>query len=103
FASVAGPEDGLGRDHQLVPLVIPGSGTDDLLGAVGLGGVEEIDAEVDRGAHHRHAVVDAGAAPQAEPTVAAATEPGDTDREAGLSEWPVFHHCSFSSLPASRR
>src|SRR4030095_15163085 len=89
----------------------------DLLGAIGLGGVEKVDAEVDGCPHDRHAVVDAGAAAQAEAgvgaatgaraasgrgarseaVVAAATEPSDADREAGLSQWPVFHHAFLLS------
>ena len=75
---------------SLVPVIAPGGGSDDLLGAIGLGGIEEIDAEIDGGAHDRHAVVDAGAAAEAQAAVASATEPGDADREAGVSEWPVI-------------
>ena len=90
-AGVARLEDGLGRDHQLVAVVGPDGGADDLLGAIGLGGVEEIDAEIDGRAHDRHAVVDAGAAAEAQAAVAAAAEAGDADREAGFSEWLVVH------------
>ncbi len=94
---VAAPEDGLGRDDQLVSIVRPHRGTDDLFGAVGLGGVEEIDAEVDRRPGDRHAVVEARTAAEAEAAVAAATKPGDTDLEAGFSEDFVFHHRSLST------
>src|SRR6185437_3279926 len=79
-------EKGLGRDHQLVPVIGPDRGADDLLGAVGLGGVEEIYAEIDGRADHRHALIDAGAAAATEPAVAAAAEAGDADPEAGVSE-----------------
>ena len=59
-------EYGFGRDHQPVPVITPGGGAYDLLGSIGLGGVEEIDAEIDRRTHDRHAVVEAGAAAQAQ-------------------------------------
>ena len=91
FGCVAGVEDGLGRDHQLVAVIGPGGGSDDLLGAIGLGGVEEIDAEIDRRTHDRHAIVDAGAAAEAQAAVAAAAKASDAYREAGLSEGSVFH------------
>ena len=96
LAGIACVEDGLGRDHQLGAVIGPDGGADDLLGAIGLGGVEEIDSEIDGRAHDRHAVVDAGAAAQAQAAVAAAPEPGDADREAGFSERPVFHYRSFT-------
>ena len=99
FACVTGVEDGLGRDHQLVPVIGSGGGSDDLLGSIGLGGVEEIDAKIDGRPHDRHAVVEAGAAAEAQAAVAAATEPRDADREAGFSEWPVFHRRVPSQLP----
>ena len=95
LAGIPCAEDGFGRDHQLGAVIGPDGGADDLLGAIGLGGVEEIDAEIDGRPHDRHAVVEARAAAEAEPAVAAAPEPGDADREAGLSERPVFHHRSF--------
>ena len=85
FACITGAEDGLRRDHQLVAVVGSGGDADDLLGAIGLGGVEEIDAEIDGRAHDRHAVVDAGAAAEAETAVAAATEPRDAHGESGFS------------------
>ena len=92
FAAIACVEDGLGRDHQPVPVIRPGGVADDLLGSIGLGGVEEVDAQIDGRTHHRHAVVEAGAATQAQAAVAAAAKPGDACHEAGFSEWPVFHH-----------
>ena len=102
LAGIACVEDGLGRDHQLGAVMGPGGGADDLLGAIGLGGVEEIDAEIDGRAHDRHAVVEARATAQAQAAVAAATEPGDADREAGISEGPVFHHRSLTLRAAAR-
>ena len=92
LASIACVEDGFGRDHQPVAIIGPDGGADDLLGAIGLGGVEEVDAQIDRRPHDRNAVVEAGAAAQAQAAVAAAPKPGDAYGEAGFSQWPVFHH-----------
>src|SRR6266851_280398 len=92
FAGIACVEDGLGRDHQPVPVIGPGGSADDLLGAIGLGGVEEIDSQIDGRTHDRHAVVEACAAAEAQAAVAPAPEPGDAYREAGFSEWPIFHN-----------
>ena len=75
LACIARLEDGLGRDHQPVPVIGPGGGSDDLLGSIGLGGVEEIDAEIDGRTHDRHAVVDAGAAAKAQTAVAPQPSP----------------------------
>src|SRR5262249_51028639 len=98
---VAGPEQRLGRDHQPVAVMGADGSADDLLGAIGLGGVDEIDAEIDRRAHHRHAVVEAGAATAAQAAVAAAAQPRDADREPGLSKGPVFHHPLLLGLVGS--
>ena len=100
---VAAPEDCLGRDHQLLPVVKPGGRAHNLLGAVGLGGVEEVDTQFDCRAYHRHAVLDAGAAAEAEAAVAAAAEPGDADGESGVSEGTIVHHALLSDLGSGYR
>ena len=102
-AGIGCAEDRLGRDHQPVTVVRAGGGAHDLLGAIGLGGVEEVDAEIDRRAHDRDALLDAGAAAEAQAAVAAAAEPGDAHREAGLSEGLVFHHAFLSVLAGKLR
>jgi hypothetical protein len=92
FASiVAWPEYGLRGDQQPVSVVTPDRGTDDLLGSIGLRGVEKIDAQIDGRADDSHAGVEAGAAAEAQTAVAAAAKPGDARDQAGFSEWPIFH------------
>jgi len=100
---VARAEQRLGRDDQAVATAGPRGGADDLLGAVRFGRVEEVDAEIDRRTDHRDAVVEAGAAPKAQPAVAAAAEPGDADRQSGLPERPVFHRSPFHPSETRRR
>src|SRR5262249_29711570 len=73
-----------------------------LLGPIDLGSVEEVDAEIDSRTHDGHAVVEACAAAKAQPAVAPTTKPGDADREAGFSEWPIFHHPLLQSVSIGR-
>jgi hypothetical protein len=77
------------------------------LGAVGGGGVEEIDAEIERLMDQRYRLGLAPAAAEAEPTEAPAAEPGDTRPQTGPSEHDVFHLMhwitGFETLPGLGR
>src|SRR5262249_31722681 len=74
---------------------------DDVLGVVGRGGVEEIDAHVQGLAdkYHGFGPVLPGAEPQ--PAEAAAAEAGDGDLEPGSAERRIFHD-RFPYAPARR-
>ena len=97
---VADAERRLGADHH----IFARHGFERLaqhrLGAVGGGGVEDVDPVIERRVNNadRVGLGFAGAEPEAaEP---AATEPGDADLEPGLSERGVFHdRPAFSKAP----
>ena len=53
--------------------------------------------------HDGDTVVEARTAPEAQTAVAAATEAGNTDGEAGFSEWTIFHPSLLLALRESKQ
>ena len=90
-AGLADAERRLGADHHLLARHASERPAEHRLGAVGGGGVEQIDPEIEGGADDADGVrlAVAGAEPQA--AEAAAAEPGDADPEPGAPERGVIH------------
>src|SRR3546814_4429909 len=63
----------------------------DLLGAVGLGRIDEVDAEIERLAQKRHRLIDGEAPTLSDPAVAAGAEAGDAHLQARTSQGRVLH------------
>ena len=89
---------GLGRDDELITRAALDGLADDLLGAVRLGRVDQIDAEVEGFAHQRDGLRSGEAGALADAAVAAAAEPGDADFQAGAAEGGVLHAGATPSL-----
>ena len=81
----------LGGDDDAVARAALDGLADDAFGLVGVGGVEEVDAEVERLAHQRDRLRLAEAGAQADAAVAAAAEARDADLQARPAERGVVH------------
>ena len=89
---------GLGRDDHVIARAALDGLADDLLGAVRLGRVDEVDAEVERLPHKGDGLRGGEAGALADAAVAAAAEPGDADFQAGAAEGCVLHCAQESAL-----
>src|SRR6185503_16798098 len=87
----AGRGVALGRDDDAVARAALDGLADDALRLVGRGGVEEVDAEVERLAHERHRLRLGQARAQPDAAVAAAAQARNADLQAGLAERGVVH------------
>src|SRR5262249_32525051 len=84
-------EVALGGDHDAVALPPLDRLTNHLLGAIGCGGVEEVDAKIEGLAHqcHRLRLAEAGAEPDA--AVSPTAEPRNADPKARLPKRGIVH------------
>ena len=81
----------LGGDDDAVARAALDGLADDALGLVGVGRIEEVDAEIERLAHQRHRLHLAQAGAEADAAVAAAAQARDADLQARLAERGVLH------------
>ena len=81
----------LRREHHVVAATLQRA-ADDLLGAVDLRGVDEVDAEVEGAVHDRDRLGLGRAVRLTEPAVTTAAQPGDRHLEAGAPQRDLLHH-----------
>ena len=82
---------GLGGDQDIIARDMLDRLADDLFGAIGRGGVEQIDAHVQRLADEGDGLGRALAGAEPEPAEPATAETGDADPELGAAECDIFH------------